>query len=141
MARAAPCGLRRLLLPGSVALASDTAGFVTSALIDVPVIQEIALAASLGDAAIILTDLGLLPVLLSYAAPGGGGASALLLILGAVHAPAVRIGDQHRGVPELRANATCNRDTAAQSPRVSIPAWTSSPSSGKPGRKAVSTTA
>ena len=58
--------LRRLLLPGAVALASDTVGFVTISLIKVPVIQEIAIAASLGVAAIILTNLGLLPVLLSY---------------------------------------------------------------------------
>ena len=63
---AARNSLRRLLLPGSVALASDTVGFVTISLIAVPVIQEIAIAASLGVAAIILTNLGLLPVLLSY---------------------------------------------------------------------------
>ena len=63
---AARDSLRRLLLPGAVALASDTVGFVTISLIKVPVIQEIAIAASLGVAAIILTNLGLLPVLLSY---------------------------------------------------------------------------
>ena len=63
---AARHSLRRLLLPGAVALASDTVGFVTIALIKVPVIQEIAIAASLGVAAIILTNLGLLPVLLTY---------------------------------------------------------------------------
>ena len=63
---AARNSLRRLLLPGAVALASDTVGFVTISLIEVPVIQEIAIAASLGVAAIILTNLGLLPVLLSY---------------------------------------------------------------------------
>ena len=63
---AARNSLRRLLLPGTVALASDTVGFVTISLIKVPVIQEIAIAASLGVAAIILTNLGLLPVLLSY---------------------------------------------------------------------------
>ena len=63
---AARHSLRRLLLPGAVALASDTVGFVTISFIRVPVIQEIAVAASLGVAAIILTNLGLLPVLLSY---------------------------------------------------------------------------
>ena len=63
---AARNSLRRLLLPGTVALASDTVGFVTISLIKVPVIQEIAMAASLGVAAIILTNLGLLPVLLAY---------------------------------------------------------------------------
>ena len=57
---------RRLLLPGGVALASDTIGFLTLLLIDIGIIRELAIAASLGVAAIILTDLVLLPVLLSY---------------------------------------------------------------------------
>ncbi len=64
---AARASFRRILLPGTVALASDTAGFITISLIKVPVIQEIAVAASLGVAAIILTNLALLPVLLSFA--------------------------------------------------------------------------
>ena len=67
---AARASFRRILLPGVVALASDTAGFITISLIEVPVIQEIALSASLGVAAIILTNLALLPVLLSYARSG-----------------------------------------------------------------------
>ncbi len=57
---------RRLLLPGGVALVSDTIGFLTLLLIDIGIIRELAIAASLGVAAIILTDLVLLPVLLSY---------------------------------------------------------------------------
>ena len=63
---AARASVRRLLLPGAVALASDSVGFVTISLIEVQVIQEIAITASLGVAAIILTNLALLPVLLSY---------------------------------------------------------------------------
>ena len=63
---AARASFRRLLLPGSVALASDSVGFITIWLIDVQVIKEIAITASLGVAAIILTNLALLPVLLSY---------------------------------------------------------------------------
>ena len=63
---AARASFRRLLLPGTVALASDSIGFVTISLIEVRVIQEIALTASVGVAAIILTNLALLPVLLSY---------------------------------------------------------------------------
>ena len=62
----ARASFRRLLLPGSVALISDTIGFLTIALIEVRVIQEIALTASLGVASIILTNLILLPILLSY---------------------------------------------------------------------------
>ncbi len=59
-------GFRRVVRPGLAALASDVIGFIAIALIDVRVIQEIAAAASIGVAAIILTNLGLLPVLLSY---------------------------------------------------------------------------
>lgn len=57
---------RRLLVPSCVALLSDTIGFVTILLIEVEIIQEMAVAASLGVALIILTNLILLPVLLSY---------------------------------------------------------------------------
>ena len=149
---AARASLRRLLLPGVVALASDTVGFVTIALIEVPVIQEIAVSASLGVAAIILTNLGLLPALLSFAgdderqreaarardrrlAPLRArlarascrrpalvivAAAGALVVVGAVYAPSVRIGDQHRGVPELRAGSVYNLDTAAIAERFDI---------------------
>ncbi len=63
---AARASFRRLLIPGGVALASDTIGFVTILLIEIQVIQEMAIIASLGVAAIILTNLVLLPVLVSY---------------------------------------------------------------------------
>jgi len=63
---AARSSFRRLLVPGFVALASDTIGFLTILLIEIRVIQEIAITASLGVAVIILTNLILIPVLLSY---------------------------------------------------------------------------
>ena len=63
---AARASFRRLLLPGAVALASDSVGFITISLIPVQVIRETAITASLGIVAIILTNLALLPVLLSY---------------------------------------------------------------------------
>ena len=63
---AARNSFRRLLLPGTVALASDSVGFITISLIEVQVIRETAITASLGIVAIILTNLALLPVLLSY---------------------------------------------------------------------------
>ena len=63
---AAKASFRRLLLPGAVALASDSVGFITISLIEVQVIRETAITASLGIVAIILTNLALLPVLLSY---------------------------------------------------------------------------
>ena len=57
---------RLLFLPAIVALVSDLVGFVTILLIPVQVIQEMAVTASLGIGVIILTDLILLPVLVSY---------------------------------------------------------------------------
>ncbi len=63
---AARASFRRLLLPGAVALASDSVGFIAISFIEVQVIRETAITASLGIVAIILTNLALLPVLLSY---------------------------------------------------------------------------
>ncbi|MDR9388817.1 MAG: MMPL family transporter [Wenzhouxiangella sp.] len=56
----------RLLAPGSIALISDTIGFLTILLINIRIIQELALTASIGVAVIIFTNLVLLPTLLSY---------------------------------------------------------------------------
>ncbi|MEE4302523.1 MAG: MMPL family transporter [Wenzhouxiangella sp.] len=56
----------RLLAPGAIALLSDTIGFLTILLINIQIIQELAITASIGVAVIILTNLVLLPVLLSY---------------------------------------------------------------------------
>lgn len=63
---AARAAFRRLLLPGIVALVSDTAGFLTILTIDIGIIQEMAITASLGVAVIIITNLILLPILMSY---------------------------------------------------------------------------
>jgi hypothetical protein len=63
---AARNSFRRLLLPGWAALATDVVGFVAILFIEIQVIQEIAIAAGIGVAAIILTNLVLLPVALSY---------------------------------------------------------------------------
>ena len=149
---AARTSFRRLLLPGAVALASDSVGFVTISLIEVQVIRETAITASIGIVAIILTNLALLPVLLSYfrmsdaerrAAAGRDGLlqplwsrvarlarrgpaaatmalSALLVAVGAHYALQVRVGDDHQGVPELRAQSVYNRDVAAITERFKI---------------------
>ncbi len=61
---------KRLLIPSTIALASDTIGFITIYLIEIRVIQEMAVTASLGVAVIIFINLLLLPVLLSYITPG-----------------------------------------------------------------------
>jgi predicted RND superfamily exporter protein len=57
---------RRLFLAGLTALLADAVGFGVLMVIDIPVIRELALAASLGVAVLIVTNLILLPVLLSY---------------------------------------------------------------------------
>jgi predicted RND superfamily exporter protein len=57
---------RQLLLPAIVALLADLVGFVTILLIPVQVIREMAITASIGVAIVILTDLVLLPVVVSY---------------------------------------------------------------------------
>lgn len=57
---------RRLLVPGGIALLSDTIGFITILLIGIEMIREMAITASLGVAVIILTNLVLVPILVSY---------------------------------------------------------------------------
>jgi predicted RND superfamily exporter protein len=56
----------RLSKPGFVALLSDGVGFFTLRVIDIPVIRELAVVASTGIAVLILTNLVLLPLVLSY---------------------------------------------------------------------------
>ncbi|MFK8016927.1 MAG: RND family transporter [Gammaproteobacteria bacterium] len=63
---AARASFRKLAVPGVIALLSDTVGFITIYLIEIRVIQEMAITASIGVATIILTNLILLPVLMSY---------------------------------------------------------------------------
>ena len=57
---------RRLFLAGLTALLADAVGFAVLLVIDIQVIRELAVAASVGVAALIFTNLILLPVLLSY---------------------------------------------------------------------------
>jgi len=63
---AAQESFRALLIPGGIALLSDTVGFMTLLSIDIGIIRELAITASLGVAMIILTNLILLPLLVSY---------------------------------------------------------------------------
>src|SRR6478672_11753167 len=58
---------RRLFLAGFMALMADAVGFGVLTVIDIPVIRDLALTASIGVAVLIVTNLLLLPVLLSYA--------------------------------------------------------------------------
>lgn len=57
---------RLLFVPAIVALLADLVGFVTILAIPVEVIREMAITASIGVGVVILTDLILLPILVSY---------------------------------------------------------------------------
>ncbi|HEC28978.1 MAG TPA: RND family transporter [Gammaproteobacteria bacterium] len=136
--KGAMAAFRQLLVPGSVALISDTLGFLTILLIDIGIIREMAIAASVGIAVILLTNLFLLPVLLSYMPARCFGktnagkytgiwkkladyftrknsiiiilAAIVLMIFGAWEAAGLRIGDLEAGAPELRPDSRYNRD-------------------------------
>ncbi len=149
---AAKSSFRQLLIPGSIALASDTIGFITIQLIEIKVIQEMAITASLGVAVIILSNLVLLPILLSYVKTGRRykrrvdkqtqalkpiwnlferaaepkfatviiAIAVVLLGFGLWKGSDVKIGDMHRGVPELRADSRYNLDSKAITEKFSI---------------------
>ncbi|MCK4503163.1 MAG: MMPL family transporter, partial [Desulfuromonadales bacterium] len=125
---------------------------ITIHLIDIRVIQEMAVTASLGVAVIILTNLILLPILLSYVKTGrryrrrvdqqtkflkpvwsfferaAEPKSATVIIVVAIallgfglwKGSDVKIGDMHRGVPELRTDSRYNRDSAVITEHFSI---------------------
>ncbi len=143
---------RRLLVPGTIALVSDTIGFITILMIDIEIIQEMAITASLGVAVIILTNLFLLPVLISYIDLGEkyrsklisradallplwkklahvserGPATKIILIsfvllgFGIWKGADIKIGDLHRGVPELHGDSQYNIDTDVIADRFAI---------------------
>ena len=67
---AARHAFKAIYIPGFTALLSDGMGFVTLMVIEIEVIQDLAIAASLGVAVIVITNLMLLPVMMSY--PGVG---------------------------------------------------------------------
>ncbi|MEO8296250.1 MAG: MMPL family transporter [Burkholderiales bacterium] len=57
---------RVLFVPGTVALLCDAVGFSAMLVLDIQVIRELAISASVGVAVIIFTKMFLLPVLMSY---------------------------------------------------------------------------
>ena len=62
---AAKSAFNQLLIPGGVALLADTVGFLTILEIKIQSIRELAISASLGVGVIIITNLFLLPIILS----------------------------------------------------------------------------
>lgn len=69
---------RRLFLAGLTALLCDAVGFGVLMLIKIPVIQSLALVASIGVAVLIFTNLVLLPILLSFTGVSRNAASRSL---------------------------------------------------------------
>jgi hypothetical protein len=63
---AARAAFKQLLIPGGVALITDTVGFLTMLVIKIPTIQELGITASLGVGLILITNLFLLPIILSF---------------------------------------------------------------------------
>ena len=130
-----------LLVPGGIALLSDTVGFMTLLVIDIGIIRELAITASMGVAVIILTNLLLLPVLMSYlnlpardihllgddeqahkwryiaacAKPKNAVLilliSSALFVFGLMQANKMKIGDLHAGAPALHEYSRYNQDT------------------------------
>ncbi|QLE85382.1 MULTISPECIES: efflux RND transporter permease subunit [Shewanella] len=137
---AAASSFRSLLVPGGIALLSDTVGFMTLLAIDIGIIRELAISASLGVAVIILTNLILLPLLISYCklspsvkavkkADGNDiwrklscfatpkyaavvlSVTAVLYGVGLYEANKMKIGDLQGGAPALHFDSRYNQDT------------------------------
>lgn len=143
---------RSLFVPGMIALLSDTVGFVTILVIDIGIIREMAITASIGVALIILTNLIILPLLLSYIHLDEGDrkkiinrmqwlkplwssiakltdiknatvilmVALIILVMSFLQGHQIKIGDQHRGVPELHAHSQYNIDSELISHKFSI---------------------
>lgn len=129
-----------LFIPGTTALVANAVGFAVIMLIDIGIIHELGIMASIGVAVMIITNKFLLPALLSYVAveratgntrvidwmsrfwhPFGYivvgwpryliiAAGLALLLVGFVYRDQVVLGDVSEGVPELAADAEYNRD-------------------------------
>jgi uncharacterized protein len=63
---AARRAFRQLFLPGMIAILADAVGFITLLVLDIGVIHELAIGASVGVAVIVFTNLIMLPVTISY---------------------------------------------------------------------------
>lgn len=140
-AAAAVAAFRKLFAPGALALLANALGFLVIMLIQIDIVRELGITASLGVALMIATNKILLPILLSWtrvapmptpaaprkrrlwstlaalARPGPAAialaATAALAAAGAWQAQRLQIGDLGQGLPELRADSRYNRDNAA----------------------------
>lgn len=139
----------KLLIPGGIALLSDTVGFLTLLNIEIGIIRELAITASVGVAVIIFTNLFLLPVLASFidfernfkAKPEGSHDhiwramssltkpkvatgilifTAMLYVFGYVKSQDMKIGDMQAGAPTLHSDSRYNQDTFLITDRYAI---------------------
>jgi predicted RND superfamily exporter protein len=144
---AAQMSFRLLLIPGGIALLSDTVGFLTLLSIDIGIIRELAITASLGVAMIILTNLILLPLLVSFVhvpktQPKAENKSsvwhvmssfatkrvatviliftAILYFAGYHYSQNMKIGELHAGAPSLHETSRYNQDTFLITDRYAI---------------------
>lgn len=145
---AAKQSFKELFFPGSMALLTDGVGFWAIDLIPIPILQNLAYTASLGIACILIANLFLLPLILSFCPvkPGlhledifiGYPLSwmekllnhssryvffLLFVVLFAVSyykAGEVKIGDQGIGTPEFHKNSTYNQDVFFISEKFNI---------------------
>jgi predicted RND superfamily exporter protein len=146
---AAQMSFRLLLIPGGVALLSDTVGFLTLLSIDIGIIRELAITASLGVAMIILTNLILLPLLVSFIhvpkvepiTPDKNKVTiwdvmssfatkriatiiliitAILYAAGYYYSQDMKIGELHAGAPSLHEDSRYNQDTFLITDRYAI---------------------
>lgn len=63
---AAHAAVGMLLIPGATALIADAVGFAVIVVIDIPIIHELAITASIGVGVMLVTNKIMLPILLSY---------------------------------------------------------------------------
>lgn len=129
---------RQLFLPGMIAILADAVGFIALLVIDIGVIRELAIGASIGVAVIVFTNLILLPVVISYigirpravadsareqtfwrafsrvASPRAAAVSIIMAVLagacGLWYGQNLQIGDLDQGAPELRPDSRYNTD-------------------------------
>ncbi|MCY1285279.1 efflux transporter, putative, hydrophobe/amphiphile efflux-3 family [compost metagenome] len=131
---------RRLFIAGLTALLADALGFAVLTVIDIQIIRDLALTAGIGMGALILTNLVLLPILLSYTgvsvhnrddsrftqalwralvrftqpkqARVTVGVAVVLAAVGIVGSMHLTVGDLDPGAPELRKDSRYNQDNA-----------------------------
>lgn len=147
---AARQAFRKLFVPGALALLANALGFLVIMLIEIDIVRELGITASLGVALMVITNKILLPILLSWtrieqrrlatALPTAADriwsktarlaerqpaarvllAAAFIAGMGIWQARSLEVGDLGTGLPELHPDSRYNQDSAAISERFAI---------------------